>query len=298
VPSDHGVAKELEGVYERETAPKWVEQGMHYTLQQLSQMMFLVEPPSLLAQPLSHYLTSWRHWAGDGDVIRLLGQMEPAQAWPMLMALGAEFDASGTVPEELAYSVASTLTRENFGEFCHLVGDGRFFRWCKTSWTIERTAPSVVAIARNNEDLLTMLVDACRKSASPEADALLGEVLVGLGGKDETLMRCSLDALDAGRAGDRNAPAYRNLRRMFRLKVPLSENQYEVQARSCNVLRLELYRPAKQPEAPSVAARRILASLERSRREGDRPQDEPRHPQPADGFAWTDVLTFSGGLAT
>ena len=108
-------------------------------------------------------------------------------------------------------------------------------------------------------------------------------------------LRRHLDAwtayLDAGRANNPSMPAYRMLMRLFATHVPLRENQFEVHPKACNLLRMELYRRAKVGgETAGGTSRRILASLECGRREGGRPDDEPRHPESDDGLPWTNVL--------
>lgn len=137
---------------------------------------------------------------------------------------------------------------------------------------------------------LTLLIALCRKNTSPLADELLGEVLSEVDGRDEKRIEFGFEAVDAGRANDINQPAYRMLKRLFTLKVPAESNQYEISPKACNSLRLQLYRRAKTGGEAATAARRLLASVERERREGGRPADEPRHPEMTDGLPWTDVL--------
>ena len=105
-----------------------------------------------------------------------------------------------------------------------------------------------------------------------------------------------LEALDAGRANHPNAPAYLMLKRMFKLQVPIGENQFEIYPRACNLLRQQLYRRAKVSGDVGTSAQRILASLECTRREGNRPTNEPRHPERSDGLPWTQVLCQAGAV--
>lgn len=77
---------------------------------------------------------------------------------------------------------------------------------------------------------------------------------------------------------------------MFWLRVPMGQGIYEVHPKACNALRRELYRRAKTDGRVAVIARQALASLECSRRQGERPNDEPRHPEHHDGQAWTQGL--------
>jgi hypothetical protein len=288
--SDAGVVGEFEALYERETSPAWAHESTRYMLAEFSQLMFLVEPPTQLKLPLSHYLSQWQRFAHPSEVIRVLGDMRTERAWPLLLELGTELSTKGKTPEELPYALASALSSNHFAAFARLVADGTLFSWCCNAWTVERIAPAVAEVVKNAPEHLASLIDSWRKSASPLADALLAEVLTKLGAGEEKRLQLGLEAMDAGRANDPNMPAYRMLKRMFKLQVPLGENQFEVYPNSCNPLRLELYRRAKVGGDAGFAARRILASVECGRREGERPADEPRHPDLGDGLAWTSVL--------
>ena len=292
--SDAGAVREFEALYERETSPAWVDESTRYTLAQFSQLMFFVEPPTLLKLPLSHYLDQWQRFAHPSEVIQVLGDMRAERAWPALLALGTQLSAKGQPPEELSYALASALSSVHFAEFTRLVADGTLFAWCRNSWTVERISPAVAEVVKDSPHHLASLIDSCRTSASPLGDVLLAEVLSKLGVGDERLMELGLEALDAGRANLDDMPTYRGLGRMFALKVPIGENQFEVYPKACNPLRQQLYRRAKVGGSAGIAAQRILASLECGRREAERPTDEPRHPDRGDGFAWTSALCPSG----
>lgn len=292
--SDVGVVSEFEALYERETSAAWVQESTRYTLAEFSQLMFLVEPPTRLKLPLSHYLSEWQRFAHPSEVIRVLGDMRTERAWPLLLELGTELSIKGNTAEELPHALASALSSNHFAAFARLVSDGTLFSWSRSAWTVERIAPAVAEVVKTTPEHLNVLIDSWRKNASPLGDALLAEVLARVDVVDEKRWELGLEALDAGRANDPNMPAYRMLKRMFKLQVPLGENQFEVYPKACNPLRLALYRRAKVGGDVGLAARRILASLECGRREGERPTDEPRHPDPGDGLPWTSVLSLPG----
>jgi hypothetical protein len=288
--SDAGVVAEFEALYERETNPARVHESTRYTLAEFSQLMFLVEPPAQLKLPLSHYLGQWQHFAQPAEVIRVLGAMSTERAWPLLLELGAALSTKGRTTEGLPFALASALSSNHFAAFARLVADGTLFSWCRNAWTVEHISPAVAEVVKNSPEHLALLIDSWRKSASPLGDALLAEVLKRIDVRDEKICELGLEALDAGRASDSSMPAYRMLKRMFILEVPLGENQFEVYPKACNPLRLALYHRAKVSGEVGLAAKRILASLELGRRDAERPLDEPRHPDPSDGLPWTRVL--------
>jgi energy-coupling factor transporter ATP-binding protein EcfA2 len=293
--SDANVVKQLEELFRHETSRDWIDESMMHALAQLSQLMFLVVPSTLLNHSLSHYLGQWQRFAQPAEVIRTLGGMKTEQAWSSLLAMGIESSAKGQPSEELVYALGASLTQRNFAEFACLVADGRLFSWCPNDWTVKRIAPTLVSAVEGAPESLSLLVDSCRMSDSPLAGLLLGEVLSKVDGTDERRSDIGLEALDAGRASNESMPAYRMLESVFSQEIPMGANQFETYPKACNPLRQHLYHRAKGEGCAAEAARRILASLECKRREAGRPPDEPRHPEPYDGLAWTDALWCNEG---
>jgi len=85
-------------------------------------------------------------------------------------------------------------------------------------------------------------------------------------------------------------PTYRVLKGMFTQKVAITATQYEVTPKERNELRAMLYARAKGVGPIADGCKRLLASLECERREGGRPEDEPRHPAVEEGLPWTNVF--------
>lgn len=290
--SDAAVVRELESLLQREASPKWVDDSTRYAIGEAFQLTLLVEPSDLLKAQLVHYLREWQRFAHASEVIRVLGELRTERAWSALLALGNELSAKQPLPEEFAYSLAAALTPSHLAEFTRLVREGTLLPWFGNVWTIERVAATVAESFRQAPEQLSSLVDSCRKIASAPADALLLEVLSKLTGHEHEQQEFALEALDSGRVTRSDTPAYRALEKAFWLRVPLSESQWEVHSRAGNLLRQQLYRRAKTSGTSADASRRLLASLELSRREDNRPTDEPRHPERTDGMAWTDALAL------
>ena len=288
--SDANVVKQFEALYQHESSHDWIDESTKHTLAQLGQFMFLVVPSTLLSFPLSYYLAQWQRFAHPSEVIRTLGGMKTEKAWSALLAIGYELSAKGQPSEQLVYALGASLTQKHFTEFTRLVAEGTLFLWCQNDWTVSRIVSDVVLALEGAPENLSLLIESCRMSASPLADILLGEVLSKIGGADEKRLDIGLEALDAGRASDESMPAYRMLERIFSLEVSMGENQFEIYPKACNALRQQLYLRAKGEGDTAPVARRILASLECKRRVEGRPLDEPRHPEPSDGMAWTDAL--------
>lgn len=288
--ADQEVAGALESVVERESKPTWVDDSTRHALGECFQLLLVVESPATLRRPLSHYLQEWRRFAHVGEVIRSLGDMNSEGAWPALIELGDELATRGQLPDDYLYSLVTALSPRVFDDFARRIVAGVLTTWRVNAWKSGRIAPKVADVAKSAPEHLDSLVQACRQAASPVADALIGEVLSLSSCDDAIRQRLALEALDAGRANNTNAPAHRTLVGMFQRHVPLGGDQYEVHARACNPLRRDLYVRARAGGPTANAARQILASLECSRREVERPDDEPRHPDYLDGHAWTQAL--------
>ncbi len=83
------------------------------------------------------------------------------------------------------------------------------------------------------------------------------------------------------------------MRSIFASRHELGQSMYEVLPAACNGLRRGLYQRAKQGGSTAQLARIFLAELEADRREGGRPDEEPRHPDASDGREWTRALAAS-----
>ncbi len=289
--SDPVVIAELEQLFEKDRSEPWLDEPTRYSLNELAQLLVLVEPTNLLAKSPSLYLEQWLGIARSWSLIDSLASLKTSGSWDLLLELGQSTTRSKDELARIADGLVRTLVPERFQEFLQLVSSGRFFSFCQRSWNLEKLAPSLAEVARSIPNGIALLIEACVESATPAADDLLRLVLVEAGESEEHRVRYGLQALDAGRAETSDAPAAHGLKALFTLKVPYeSTDAFEIRPKSCNALRLELYRRAMEKTSSGIASRRLLASLECSRREGDRPVDEPRHPMLSDGRAWTDAL--------
>jgi hypothetical protein len=293
--SDAAVVRQLEALHEQSANAKWHDESARYVMSDLSELLFCVVPTSLLSKPTGYYLRQWRRFSYPGEIIRRLSAMESEAAWPALLDLGRELRGKGQLPEEYASALVSTLTPSHLSEFLALVADGTLFNWCRNVWALERLAPRVAAVLSETTGQVAAFVNACQQAQSPLADALASEVLSRIKGSERARLSYLLEALDAGRAILPNMPAYRMLQGMFTLKAPIDEAQYEVSPKASNELRVQLYARARGVGATADACRRLLASIECTRREMGRPDDEPRHPAPEERLPWTDALLGSQG---
>ncbi|MFJ1253850.1 NACHT domain-containing protein [Cupriavidus sp. CuC1] len=289
--SDTAVVRQLEAQYDQAANTKWYDDSTRYAMSGFSELLIRMVPLSLLSKPIGHYLQQWRRFSYPNEIIRHLGAMHSEAAWPALLEIGGELVEKARPPEELGAALVSALTPRHLTEFLALVANGTLLAWCGNEWTLERLAPSIAAVLGERTGQVEDFLDACRQTRSSLADRLAGEVLSHIKGSDEARQSYLLEALDAGRAIHPNMSAFRMLRGMFTLKVPIDDTQYDVIPKASNELRAQLYLRARGAGPTADGCRRLLASLECGRRENARPDDEPRHPAPEDGLAWTDALS-------
>lgn len=138
------------------------------------------------------------------------------------------------------YSLVTALSSQYFEDFTRRVANGALTVWHVDEWTAKQVASKVAEVA---------------KFVMRRATAL--------------------EELDACRAKDSGAPANRALRRLLWQHVPLGDNP--VHPKASNTLRQGLHARANAGGPAATAARQGLASLECSRRDGERPAGEPRH---------------------
>jgi hypothetical protein len=284
--SDTAIVEPLEAMYEQAVDSTWLDEQSSYVMSDLSELLLIAVSPTLLSKTVVHYLQLWRRFSHPAEIIRRLGATCSESAWPVLLELGSELDES----EELARALISSLAPRHLAEFLALVANGKLFEWCRSAWTLEQLAASIATTVGEGAIQIEALLDACRKPKTPLADVLAVAVLSHIKGSEATRRLFLLEVLDAGRAVNSNMPVYRMLGDAFTLKEPMNNTQYEIMPKASNELRMELYARAKGTGQIADTCKRLLASLECMRRETVRPNDEPRHPAPEDGLAWTDIL--------
>jgi hypothetical protein len=289
--SDAAVVGQLETLFEQVGNANWHDDSSRHAMSTLIELLFCVMPSSLLSKPIDYYLLQWRRFLHPSQIIHRLGGMHSNAAWSAILELGRDLAEKGQPPEEIVPALVSSLTPQHLPDFFSLIADGTLFDWCRDSWTLEHLAQKVAAALDEATDQIKAFLQACRQVQSPLTDVLAGEVLSHIGGCEETRQRFLLEAFDAGRAIHTDMPAFQMVREMFKHMGPINNAQYyEVIPKANNKLRAEIYSRAKGSGPISDGCRSLLANLELGRREIGRPDDEPRHPSPEDGVAWTDAL--------
>lgn len=279
----------LEALHEQVTNTNWMDDQTRSSLADLSILLLFAVPVDLLSKSRKHYFECLNHHSHINEIIRISEGVHSEFAWPVLLELSEYLEEIARPPEELVVAMISALSTQYLPDFVALIANGKLFEWGRRLWMLEPLALKIAAVLSNNDAQIAAFIDACRQAESPLADTLAGETLVHINGREGSQQQFLLEALDVGRAHP-GAPAYRMLEKSFVLKQPFSSGQYEVIPKANNELRAQLYSRSKAVGSVADSCRSLLASLECRRRQSGRPDDEPRHPTPGDGAAWTDVL--------
>ncbi len=291
--SDRSVLGELEALFERTSKEAWLDDWHKQLMAEFSELLFCVEPPTLLTKSLSHYLEQWTHYAYPMDIARRLGKRKLGAAWPEFLAWGKRIAATDKPPpEEFVSALTSALSLEYLPTYLSLISDKSLFAWFVGTWELERHVASPLAkLIGDAPESTGLFVQACREASSPVADALAGAVLTRIKTGGPVLVELTLESINSGRAFARDGSGYRRVLEMFREDVPTEfSGQYEVHPRSCNKLRAGLYLRAKESGYIADGCKRLLAAVEGSRLHLGRPNDETRHPALDEKSTWTDVL--------
>ena len=290
---DPAVFEQLETLLDTEFSEPWHQQSEWFTLGELTRLVFMSRPPLKRRHDLATYIGRWRRHGHISKFVEMLGECCPED----LLDLLVELERAKEVPTDrdmgmamAKAAVTSLASGGDFKRFLALISDGTFFRWVRDDWTLKGMAPAIAAAIGGAPARSEAFLEACAELRSLDGDQLACSVMKEAKLEDETQSRYCLAAAQDGRCGGPDAPAYRRLYGMFRETVPLGGNMFEDRPRASNLLRAELYGIAKRADAIAPTARRLLASVENSRRRERRPDAELLHPvDPRDG-EWTRVL--------
>lgn len=290
---DPAVFSQLETLLDTEFSKSSHQESEWFTLGELTRLVFMARPPLKRRHDLATYVVRWRRRAHISQFVEMLGGSCPED----LLDLLVELERSKEVPTDrdmgmamARAAVTSLASRGDFKRFLELIADGTFLRWVRDDWSLNGLAPAIAAAIDGAPERIEALLGACAELRSFNGDQLACSVMKEAKLEDEAQSRYCIAAAQDGRCGGADAPAYRRLYGMFREVVPLGGNMFEDRPRASNVLRAELYGIAKRADAMAHIARRLLASVENSRRRERRPDAELLHPvDPRDG-EWTRVL--------
>lgn len=272
-------------------APPWhMHEYDRHTLEQLASFLVCTVPDELLQHPGTHYLEIWLklgHWHSVQSACESGGCL---RAWEILEQ---KLGAPGENGESAALTMAKIVDRESFSRFLGHVRSGALFGR-GSSFLLEQQAPRLAALMREDQALTKEFEDACRQSPTGQADKYFVEVMSHLDGSLPAMTAFLLQSLDAGRVRDMNSPGADAMLSLLTSERPIGANTYEVLTRPCIELRVGLYQRSRSNSATSVVAQRLLAKMELHRREGGRPDEEPRHPfGPGAVGDWTQALLGS-----
>lgn len=282
----------LEGLLDQANALTWHDQWEQRAWAGLAEILICAVPVAHRQRDLAYSMQRWLRFSHRNEIVRELGECRSEHAWTALMWLSDQNVINDGAPqEEFGMAVTGALTSDSFPDFCQKIATGALTVWVRHRFHAEQCAPGIVRLLRDAHGNVGDFAAACASACSSAADALAVAVLAELSDADDLLDNYLITCIDAGRAADHST--YSAVIRRFTAKKSIdgSNGYYEVHPRANNAIRGALYQRAQRNDAIGGACRRLLAEIERQRREAGRPAEELRHPKPEDGQPWTAILT-------
>ncbi|KJA12355.1 hypothetical protein RP29_00355 [Acidovorax temperans] len=270
---------------------KWEHDVERHSLGELAALLVCAVPDELLSKSWTHWHDVWLKHSHEHSVIDACRSGGCLRAWDILeqRLTATSMDSRERTAEAMLLSVDA----QSFPRLLGHVRSGALFAHGGGLWRLQQLTSKLILLMRGNPDGAAAFIEACRACPAPEADAYLVHVLESLGVSRETQGGYLLESLDAGRIASVSSPGMSAMRSIFASRHELGQSMYEVLPAACNGLRRGLYQRAKQGGSTAQLARIFLAELEADRREGGRPDEEPRHPDASDGREWTRALAAS-----
>ena len=289
------VIQNLEKMYTDKTQAEWLHHQERHLMWEICQILWAVEPSSLLSKPLIEYSQECIKYNYQSEIIQFLGDLPHASSWCCLVEIGKQLFAQSKIPDGFLHYLIKSLKHQNFEQFIGLIEDKTWFSWFPDLWDLKQVAPAVLQVIGEDQARLEMFLNACVQSDTPSSNGFACALLNSLPNRDSICIKYGLRFLDAGGIDNIDNPICTMLMGLFKLSVSLTDNgshycAYEVHPRSCNDLRLELYSRSKKTGNAAAVSRQLLAEIECQRRESGRPSDEPRHPELNDMVPWNSVL--------
>lgn len=268
-------------------ATKWVNDSDRYSVTELATLLVCAVPDSFLSRPWGYYFDIWLK---EGHEHSVLGECRTGgclRAWEILEP---RLSSKGDFSEGAAEALMRIVDAQSLPRLLTHVRSGALFVSPTSSWRVKQLTSIIVSVLQAAPEQTHDFIEACSSSSAPAANAFLIRALEQLGHSREVQTEYLLDAFDAGRMTSMHSPGISAMDALFANHRVISENTSEVSPAACNALRVGLYHRAMTGVGPSELAKRFLAALECSRREGVRPDEEQRHPDPSDGKEWMEVF--------
>lgn len=276
---DLRVVRLLEELCDQLELATWLHDSARIQHSQLHQLFYFVSPASLLSRPLLERLDGWMKSSYVGEIVRCLQQIGVPQAWDSLLHIARNSRLAANREGEVFRAIAAGICAETFLDFLNILRDDTFFDLSSSAWDMERAAGQIVQAMGGDAGRRTELLSICAASKNPMAEALACEVLQESKASELELFDFGLGMLEGRSLLRGRASVFEMFEKLFVSSEPHEDNgSYSISARSCNELRIELFRRALTCGLTATIARSILLTVEASRRELGRPTDEPRNP--------------------
>lgn len=282
---DIGAIRQLEKLAISLTGETWIPHNEYYLVSNVCELIHCVPSADYLSQPTAFYRERWRRFAGIDDMARSLGAISTDLSWETLLDPSLRA-ADGVLSETHIRALANGVTSSRFATFLEFFNTASLP--ARGRWVTDGLTSRVAAAIASDESRLTALLDSCRAARSPGKDQFALAVSLRSPDADRAVVDYAMWMLESDRVASSSSAEYHLI---LELMTPFRHGEDATLGGTMrNLLRQNLFDLAQSTKGSSAVCRKLLAAVERSRREFGRPTDEPRHPRLTDPAAWTRIF--------
>ena len=284
-----GSLKAIRNLWERETAPTWLDQNAQYCLSRLAVLHFFVEPAEEGLTQLKELLPEWLKKVSIWQIINDIGPIPTQEALAVLMELLPRCDSRTDCEERILDAITSNPVPETVNALLDLIETGTLFKYSNMYRFEHSIAQRLKQAAESNEEFMLRLLAVLEAKADATHEALVCAILGDIDSPKARMLVCRyLDEQVYPQGGRHAAHVLRG--RFKRRTQSVGASWYEEHPQANQPLRQHLLTLASIPGASQNRARALLLAIEKDRLESGRPAEETRHPAIETGSPWPTFL--------
>jgi DNA polymerase III delta prime subunit len=288
VLEDQRPAARLCAIWEGMAGIRWQDESQLYRFRKLSQVILRL-PHALLVNPATHYLDKWIAASNNYEVARHLAASRSSESFGMLCHMLKESNVDSRFGESVAHNIVAALSPSTTSQFVEVIRDGSFFGSQPHGWYMDNVVASLYSKIGGSPEALASILDACVRNNSYASITLACLLLAQVHASDTETFEIAVRTITPDNM-TLDVSALLQFKRLFSRKQPLAGDTYQILSLASNRLRQHFFSIARSECRFSNAAKSLLCKVEADRRDGDRPVNEPRHPDLGSGSKLADVL--------
>jgi hypothetical protein len=284
-------------MFDRLVEKRWLEESSRWLLNRLGRLFLFVRPLELGRDLFRAALPAWEGKTHAAEIIRVIEAIRTEEGLRGLQVLRDRYAHQTELSDTLFHALSRIDADDALAELARMHKDGQLTQLMGGSrdFYFERNLlPKLSNALRNDKELERSFRIAIAQSTDSAMERIASDYFGDR--DDEEAIDLLLRYLDAEQYPEGGEFASKALAQKFsRSEEHEGGGWVEIYPHATNPLRMRLVGLALAKGASSARARELLMALELNRMFGERPIDEPRHPDVASGTLWPDSLYFDGG---